>query len=90
MRYTILIIIIAWFLLGVGYAEVVYDDQNNNCKHQSIALHDALVACGIESHYETARISPTVGHVWIVVDVCGLEIPIEATSAGAINPLKIR
>jgi len=91
MRFIIAILLIAtWFLLGFGYEAAVYDDQNNNCKHQSIALHDALASCGIASHYEGARVSPTVGHVWVVVDVCGVGVPIETTSAGMINPLKIR
>jgi len=92
MRVVIVVLVMffAWGTLGFAYEFVVYDDKTNNCKHQSIALHDWLAEQGIESHYEAARISPTVGHVWVVVDVCGVGVPIESTSLGVINPLKIR
>ena len=78
------------YLLGAGYYAVTYDDQNNNCKHQSIAFHDWLSEHGIENHYAGVRESPTVGHVWVIVDVGCVGVPVETTSLGTINPLEIR
>jgi len=86
---VVLVVFLAWGTIGFAYESVVYDDETNNCKHQSIALHNWLAECGIESHYAGARESAYIGHVWVVVDVCGIGIPIESTSLGVINPLEI-
>ena len=85
---AVLIAFLVWGALGFAYESVVYDDETNNCKHQSIALHEWLSEHGTESHYAGERISPTVGHVWVVVDA-GVGVPIETTSLGVIDPRKI-
>lgn len=85
----VLVAFAVWFLLGAGYCAVTYDDATNNCKHQSIALHNLLAAHGIESHYEGVRLSPTLGHVWVVVDVWGVGVPIESTSLGVVQPMRV-
>ena len=75
---------VIWLVLGLVSNAAVYDTESHNCHDMSIELHDLLQSVGIESHYAWAQTSSSTGHIWVVVDMRGVGIPIEATNYAAV------
>lgn len=89
LRSFIAILIYAGMLVGAIGGCFLYDEDNYNCKHSSIAMHDLLAKHGIQSHYACAILTPDVGHVWVVIELGPFSIPFETVSMGVPKPCLI-
>ena len=76
-------LVMIWIAIAVMSNLAVYDLESHNCHDMSVELHDGLQSVGIESHYEWAQVSHDAAHIWVVVDLCGVHIPIESTNYAA-------